>query len=359
MKERVRSGIIGAGFIGGVHATAVRAAGGVVTEIADQSHAMAAEAAKRIGAVRGAASAQALIESDDVDLVHICTPNDTHAELARRAMEAGKAVICEKPLAVTLEAAEQLAQLARTSGSVTAVPFIYRYYQSVSEARIRVQRGDAGSLWLIHGSYLQDWLAASSDLNWRVDAGKGGASRAFADIGVHWCDLVEYTTGHRINRLSARVKTAWESRSGASAVTTEDIATVQFETDRGALGSLVVSQVSPGRKNRLWLSLDGSEQSLQFNQELPDSLWVGTRPSNLTFRRGVEPRPSASGLLPPLPPGHPQGYQDCFNAFLGEVHVAMQESRPEGLPSFEDGARAARVTSAVLDSAASQTWVEL
>lgn len=359
MADQVRSGIIGAGFIGGVHATAVRAAGGVVTEVADQSPDAASQAARRLGAIRGAESAQALIASNDVDLVHICTPNDTHAEIARMALRAGKAVICEKPLAMTLADADELAALARLTGSITAVPFVYRYYQSVREARNRVLQHDTGDLWLIHGSYLQDWLAASSDLNWRVDADKGGASRAFADIGVHWCDLVEFTTGHRILRLSARTKTAWESRDGASAVTTEDIATIQFETDLGALGSLVVSQVSPGRKNRLWLSIDGSEQSLQFDQELPDSLWVGTRPVNMTIRRGVDPMPNAARLLPPLPPGHPQGYQDCFNAFIGDVHAAIQHGRPHGLPDFEDGARAARITSAVLNSAKNQAWVEV
>ena len=120
----------------------------------------------------------------------------------------------------------------------------------------------------MHGSHLQDWLASSADVNWRVNAGQGGSSCAFRDIGVHWCDLVEFVSGHRIIRLSAQKRSPFVSRESAGAATTEDVATVQFETDHGATG-LLVSQVSPGRKNRLWFSIDDAEQSLSFDQELP------------------------------------------------------------------------------------------
>ncbi|MCW2694779.1 MAG: oxidoreductase domain protein, partial [Mycobacterium sp.] len=220
MSHRVRAGLIGAGFMGGVHAHAVRCTGGEVTRLAGSSPDSAARAAARLGVDHVAASAAELIEADDVDVVHICTPNNLHAPLARLALEAGKAVVCEKPLATTLSDAEELASLAAEHGAVTAVPFVYRYYQSALEARARVRSGDVGQLWLLHGSYLQDWLSTSADVNWRVDAAVGGASRAFADIGVHWCDLVEFVSGHRITRLSAKRKTAINSRDSAAQVTT-------------------------------------------------------------------------------------------------------------------------------------------
>jgi predicted dehydrogenase len=293
-----------------------------------------------------------VFEADDVDVVHICTPNHLHEELAAQAIAAGKHVICEKPLTPDPAAARRLTAAAARARVVAAVPFAYRFYPTLRDARARVRRGDAGALRLIHGSYLQDWLVRPEDTNWRVDAALGGASRAFGDIGVHWCDAAEFVTGHRITRLSAR--TLALPRPSASAVPTEDGATVQFETDRGALGSLVISQVSPGRKNRLWLSVDGATASLQFDQELPDSLWIGGLDANQVILRGTTP-----GRYDVVPAGHPQGYQECFTAFMLDVYQAIAGDVPDGLPVFDDGLRAAEITAAVLASAASQTWIDI
>jgi len=132
-----------------------------------------AEAAQRLGARAPAESAEALIASDDVDVVHICTPNVTHAALAEKAIAAGKSVVCEKPLATSVADADRLVALAEQAGVVAAVPFVYRYYPTVREVRARVADGDAGRLWLLHGSYLQDWLAGSAETNWRVDPAQG------------------------------------------------------------------------------------------------------------------------------------------------------------------------------------------
>lgn len=355
----LRSGIIGAGFIGQVHARAVRAAGGRLVAVADASPVGVEAVAARMGADWAAPSAEALIASPDVDVVHICTPNFLHADLAGAAIAAGKHVICEKPLATTVQDATELATSARGGSGVAAIPFIYRYYPSIREARARLARGLAGPIHLIHGSYLQDWLSSAKDNNWRVDPKLGGASRTFADIGVHWCDLIEFVSGHRITALSARLITAVSERSeGADKanVTTEDAATLIFQTDRGAIGSVVVSQVTPGRKNRLWLSIDALDASLAFDQESPEGLWVGTRDGVQLVQRGVVNLPDAQRLNV-LPPGHPQGYQDCFNALVGDVYSAAQGGTPEGLPTFDDGVRAARITAAVLESAASREWV--
>lgn len=346
-----------------VHSRAVRAAGHNVAGVSTSSRASAQAAAQRIGARQSFDSALELIASPEIDVIHVCTPNDLHAELSLAALAAGKPVICEKPLATTLADATRLAETATVAGVPTAVPFAYRYYPTIREIRSRIQAGEAGDLLLLHGSYLQDWLAEPLSTNWRVDPAKGGVSRAFSDIGVHWCDLMEFVTGHRIVRIAANLSTPYLSR-GQSDVTnsvgTEDVATVLFETDRAAVGSLTVSQISRGRKNRLWFSFDGSESSYQFNQESPNELWIGGIDESRTIMsgsaglRGADARKYAL-----LPAGHPQGYQDAFNAFIADAYRAIAGESTVGLPTFDDGLRAAAITDAVVLAATTKTWVEV
>lgn len=361
MTERSRAGIIGVGFIGGVHAHAVHAMGGVVSRVATSSPEEARAGALRLGAEAAADSAEDLINADDVDAVHICTPNVTHVPLAELVIAAGKPVICEKPLAMNVADAQRLTAAVATAGVVNAVPFVYRFYPTVREARARIAAEDT-QLWLLHGTYLQDWLAGSELTNWRVDPALGGGSRAFGDIGVHWCDLMEFTTGHRITRLTARLAIAIPERraaAGMAPVGTEDGATVMFETDRGASGTVVVSQVSPGRRNRLWFEFDGTSTSYVFNQELPDSLWLGGIKRDEVITRGPDRLSEPAARYARLPAGHPQGYQDCFNAFVADVYAAIGGAKPDGLPTFADGLRAAELTAAVLESAKRETWVEV
>jgi predicted dehydrogenase len=364
MPGRIRAGIVGTGFMGKVHAHAIRAAGGQVAAVAGSTPAGSQEAARRTDSGCRAETLDGLLRSDDIDVIHVCTPNHLHAGQALAAIEAGKHVVCEKPLATSEADARRLAEAAATAGVVSTVPFIYRFYPAVREARARIASGDAGELRVLHGSYLQDWLASSEDNDWRVSAALGGPSRAFGDIGVHWCDLLEFTSGHRITRLTAQVLTAHADRrigasGSAEAVSTEDAATLLFQTDRDAVGSAVMSQITPGRKNRLWISLDGDQASLCFDQELPERLWIGGRAANTVILRGSEGTSPEAARYSSLPPGHPQGYQDAFNAFVADTYQAIQGDPPDGLPTFEDGWRAAAITSAVLQSAKSQSWVEI
>jgi predicted dehydrogenase len=228
----------------------------------------------------------------------------------------------------------------------------------VREARARVADGETGALRLLHGSYLQDWLAAAEDDNWRVDPARGGDSRAFGDIGVHWCDLVEFVSGHRIVRLIAEARTVLPARRGTE-VRTEDAALVLFTTDQGATGSVVVSQVSPGQKNRLQFRLDGADAAVVFDQEAPDALVVDRRDGTLTVPRDPVVLSEDAGRYAVLPPGHPQGYQDAFNAFVADVYQAVAGQPPDGLATFADGRRAAVITEAVLRSARTGSWVEV
>ena len=372
----LRVGIAGAGFIGRVHARSARLAGARIVGVAASSPERSDAAGRELGAERAFASADDLVASDAIDVVHVCTPNHLHLPLARAALAAGKHLVCEKPLALDAAGAAELVALAGAAGTVATVPFAYRYYPIVREVRARLRSGRTGEPRLLYGGYLQDWLVAADDDNWRVDAELGGASRAFADIGSHWCDLVEFVSGQRINRLTAQVLIAHPERRRAPAahsfghaadgggarrgVETEDAATMIFETDRGAAGSVVVSQVSAGRKNRLWFELAGADETFAFDQEQPETLWVGRREGGTAVPRDFDTLDPEAARYVTLPGGHPQGFHDCFDAFVAETYAAIRDGEAaEGLPTLADGLRTARITEAVLESARERTWVEV
>jgi predicted dehydrogenase len=354
-----RVAFVGGGFMGAVHSRAARAAGGRLVGIAASTPASAQRAASALGIERSYDSVDELLVDESIDIVHICTPNTSHAEYAQAAINAGKHVVCEKPLATSVVAAEHLVSEADRAGVTATVPFVYRYHPMVREARARVRTGALGPLLTIQGAYLQDWLLTETDDDWRVDDKLGGPSRAFADIGSHLCDLVEFVTGDRVARLVASTRTVYSERSSHRAITTEDAVALVVETDTGAIGTLLVSQVAPGRKNRLMIEVAGAVESMVFNQEEPESLWVGRRAGSQLLVRDAEQLSSDAARLSIVPAGHPMGYQDAFTAFVADTYAAVAGHAPEGLPRFADGLRAARVTDAVLTSAATGAWVDV
>ena len=297
--------------------------------------------------------------ADDVDVVHVCTPNATHAPLVRAVIAAGKHVVCEKPLAVDAAEAAELVALAAEAGVTATVPFVYRFYPTVREARGPGGRrhGRPGAAAARLATCRTGWPATPTTTGGSTPP-PAGASRAFADIGVHWCDLVEFVSGHRITRLAARTVDR-RTRARRPAVTTEDAAVVLFETDRGASGNLTVSQISPGRKNRLWFSVDGADGEPVLRPGEPRLLWIGGRevePAAAARHRASGP---AAARYAVVPAGHPQGYQDCFDAFVADTYAALAGDPPDGLPTFTDGLRAARITAAVLESARTSSWVDV
>ncbi|SMH45625.1 Predicted dehydrogenase [Rathayibacter oskolensis] len=356
MAAALRVGVLGGGFMAAVHSRAARSAGAVLAGVASSSPEKGERAAGELGFERAYSDAQALIEDDDIDLIHVCTPNASHAELALAAIAAGKHVVCEKPLAATVEEARSLARAASAAGIVATVPFAYRFHPMVREARARVAAGETGRLVTVRGSYLQDWLLGASDDNWRVDPAAGGRSRAFGDIGSHLVDLLEFVTGERIESLASVTSTIHAERGGRP-VETEDAAGAIVRLAGGAVGTLLVSQVTAGHRNELVLEVSGLEESLRFEQELPETLWVGRRDSAvLVPRDGAILAPDAARLSI-VPSGHPMGYQDAFNAFARDTYAAVAGADVEGLPTFDDGLRAALITEAVLDAAATGAWV--
>lgn len=352
----LRAGFVGGGFMAEVHSRAARSARANLRGIVSSSPERSARAADALGIDAAYPSTAALLADDAIDVVHILTPNATHFELALAAVEAGKHVVCEKPLTTSLREAELLVDAARQAGVTATVPFAYRFHPMVREARARVAAGEAGRLVSVQGVYLQDWLLDQSDDNWRVDARHGGPSRAFADIGSHLCDLIEFVTGDPIARVQALMRTVHSERASTKDVTTEDLVAVIFESEGGALGTLLVSQVAPGRKNRLHIEVAGLEQSIAFDQENPETLWLGRRTGAEVLVRG-DGLGADAARLSILPSGHPLGYQDAFNAFVADTYAAIAGDVRDGLPTFDDGLRAVRLTEAVIESARTGGWI--
>jgi predicted dehydrogenase len=365
---RLRVAIIGSGMIAAVHRRSALLAGAEVVGVLGSGPERSAQVAREWG-IRTAFSSLAELSASDAQVVHICSPNATHTPYAEAVLAAGKHLICEKPLATSLADALRMQELAERAGVVATVPFVYRYHPVVREIRARVQADEFGSWNLLHGQYLQDWLLSSRASNWRVDPAQGGASRAFADIGSHWCDLVEWVSGQRLESVVAQLSVAVAERSAQSGqsfsggtdgqpvpVRTEDTASMLFRTTEDVPGSLVVSQVAAGRKNRLWFELDGSIGSAAFDQESPESFWLGTSGGSQTVVRDPRSGSAEQRRLSYLPAGHTQGYGDCFAAFVADTYAAVRGEQPEGLPTFADGVRSARIVDAVVQSSRTSTW---
>jgi predicted dehydrogenase len=237
----------------------------------------------------------------------------------------------------------------------------------------QLQRTHAAVLHKRTGSYLQDWLLGVDDTNWRVDAALGGPSRAFADIGSHWCDLVEWISGERFDSVVASLQTTVAERPAGSVqsftaavkggpaqtVGTEDVAVALLRTKNGVLTTLTVSQVSAGRKNRLWFEIDGAKASLVFDQESPERLWVGERDSTRLLVRDPSRGSAEQRRLATLPAGHAQGYAQCFEAFVADTYAVIRGETRDGLPTFDDGWRSARIVDAVLASSKANSWVRI
>lgn len=364
-----RAAIIGGGMVGRVHRQSLATLGIELSGVLGSSPDRSATLAQDWGAAHAFASIEELAASN-IDVVHVCGPTGTHAQQTRILLRAGKHVICEKPLATSTDEADELVALAEQAGVVAAVPFVYRYYSSVREIRDRIRSGDLGALRLIHGSYLQDWLLDPMASNWRVLSDQGGRSRAFADIGSHWCDLVEWITGDHFATLVAQLSITVLTRpapdaasfSGPSTsaeripVDTEDVATVLLRTSAGVPASLVTSQVSAGRKNRLWFELDAADGSAAFDHEIPEQAWFADQHGDVRlFARG-------SGRLhgtDRLPAGHPQGWDSAFTAFIADAYRAVSGRPAPDMPTFADGARSARIVDAVLTSSSTGAWTEI
>jgi len=375
--DPITVGIAGAGFAAGSHLDALRRLPNVrVTGVLASSRAHTVAAAERLG-VDAIESVDQLLEAD---VVHNCTPNDVHASITHAALEAGVHVLSEKPLAYDATQAATLAKSAGDAGVVTGVCFNYRHFPLVQELRSLLASGGDGPVHLLHGAYLQDWLLRPDDWNWRLDSVRAGTSRATGDIGSHWIDLAQHVTGDVITSVTAHLGTLFEERikppegdrqtfaqsdgtGTAMLVDTEDMAVVLFETQRGVLGSVTISQVSAGWKNHLVLEVDAGESSFVWDQEHPNGLRIGRRDgaNRDVLRDPSQLRPEAARLAH-FPAGHQEGWPDAlrnlFIDFYGSVAAHRRgETYERTFASFDEAARVQATVEAVVRSGASGTWV--
>jgi predicted dehydrogenase len=376
----LRVAVIGMGFVGPQHVDAVMRGGyGQVVAVGDIDPGRLVTCSTNLG-IPGTTDLSSLLGDPRIDVIHICTPNHTHVPLAIGALEAGKSVVVEKPLAMDSASAHQVVEVAQRCKRHAMVSFTYRGYPMVRQARELVATGELGDLRLVHGLYLQDWLTRSSDYNWRVEPSLGGRSRAVSDIGSHWFDTTEWVSGLRVTEVLADLATfmptrdrprhetaAFRSATGVSeqvAVASEDAATILVRFAGGALGACVVSQVSPGHKNDFSVEFAGSRQSLAWRQEEPEQIWVGARDCSRLMHREPEGLPTPG--TPALPAGHPEGWsgalRDLLRPFYAAVAAGNEPPSPEEAapyPTLSDGARAVRFVEAVLASAGESRWVRL
>lgn len=372
MNAKLKVAICGTGMISASHRRGSLLAGAEIVGVLSATDQLAREAATAWGVPNWYTSLDELLAAD-VDAVHICVPNQFHYPFAKAALAAGKHVICEKPLGLSVAEAEEMAAAAEASGKVAAIPFVYRYHPIVRELRHRIEEGELGRLLLVQGSYLQDWMLSPEVASWRTDPKVGGKSRAFADIGSHWVDLVEFVSGLRFAELSANTHIAYPERPTGSAdafsgggggelapVETEDTATALLRTSDGVPGNVVVSQVAAGRKNRLWFEISGTEAAVAFDQERPEEAWLGQVAASKTLLRDPGSATSMeTKRLSRLPAGHAQGYGDAFDAFIADCYALMRGEERTGVPTFADGLRAARVVEALLSSAETGNWTAI
>ncbi|MFK4761144.1 Gfo/Idh/MocA family protein [Microbacterium sp. ZW T5_45] len=367
----LRVGIIGTGMIANAHVRAARDAGAQVVGVLGSRPGRSREAADAWGLSTSWNDLDALI-ADRPDVVHICTPNDTHLDYALTLTAAGLHIVVEKPIATTVQDARLLVEAVERAGTVATVPYVYRYHPLIREIRARRLGGELGRVLLVHGSYLQDWLLSADASTWRVDPRSGGESRAFADIGSHWADLAEFVSGERFVEVTAAASIAHPTRpvpSGPSfsgdgggdrvPVTTEDIGLATFRAASGVLANTVISHVSGGRKNRLWIEIDGSAQSAVFDQEQPDAVWFGSEEGATVLRRGEGSVAADQGRLNRTPAGHAQGWPDAFSSFVADTYAAVRGENPEGLPTVVDGLRSVEIIDAFLRSSNSGAWTEI
>ncbi len=371
--------IIGLGFVGKAHLEALRRLGIAVRGILGSSPERTREAVRELKIERGYSSLDELTSDSSVTAVHICTPNHLHHDQANSAMKAGKHVMCEKPLAMDTRQSQSLMDLARQQNLVGAVTYNLRYYPLCQEARAIVQRGVIGEPRLIHGSFLQDWLLYPSDWNWRLQPELGGELRAVADIGTHWLDLLTWITGRKIAEVCADLATVvpvrkrprgrvetFQASAGESndfKVTTDDYASILLHFDGSARGVVTVSQISAGRKTRLWFEVDGSEGSLAWNSESPNTLWIGHRrePNQELIKDPSLMSPETRGYAA-YPGGHAEGYPDTFVQLFKDFYAYLEAgdfSKPRTFPNFETGYEEMQLCEAIAQSSSERRWVKL
>ncbi len=379
--RRFKTAVFGTGFVGRVHLEAIRRLGYVdLYAIGEPQIEKANQLAAEFGAQKTEADYRRLLEDPAVDAVHICTPNFLHAPIAKDALQAGKHVICEKPLATSVKEAQDLVATAHSTKLRNATSHNLRYYPLVQQMRRMCEDGDLGDILVVQGTYSQDWLLYDTDWNWRLDRKANGPSRTLADIGSHWCDMVEHVTGKRITSVCADLQTFHKVRKAPKgpvetfagkmlnpedyhevAIDTEDFGAVLIRMGDRTRGAFTASQVSAGCKNRLSMEIYGTKSGVAWNQERPDELWIGNRNTNnqIIIKDPSLLKPKARSYAD-LPGGHSEGYDDTFKQVFRRFYQSIEDpnAAPE-YPQFADGLRQLTILESELASNEKRAWMDV
>jgi predicted dehydrogenase len=381
--DHIFSAIVGTGFIGPVHVEALRRLGRPVVGIVGSTAERSQQAAERLNITRDYASFDDLLADPMIQVVHLTSPNRLHFEQCRRAIQAGKHVVCEKPLAMNATETAELVRLADAAPVVTAVNYNVRYYPLCQEARCRIRNGELGRIYHVTGSYLQDWLLHETDFNWRVLADEGGALRAVADIGTHWLDLLTWMTGLEVESICADLRTFLPTRrrpprgsmetfggtldvpssTESVAIDTEDYGSLLLRFRGGASGCLTVSQMSAGHKNCLRFDVAGARGTLAWDSERCNELWLGQRDQpNQLLPRDPALMHQAARSFAGYPGGHSEGFPDTFKQLFRSVYDYIEAGDyrgPRSFPTFADGHREVVLCETVLRSQREGRWIEV
>jgi predicted dehydrogenase len=376
----MKTAIIGVGFIGAAHIEALRRLGGIdVVAVADPVD--AEKKARALFVPKAYADYKTMTDMEKPDVIHVCTPNETHCEVSMYAIERGVHVLCEKPLAVDARQAGNMARAAREKGVVCGVNYINRFYPMAFQMRERIREGRLGRIFSIHGSYLQDWLFYDTDYSWRLESKVSGKTRAASDIGSHWMDLCEFVTGQKITEVCAEFTAFHPTRKKPKKtietfsnmlltpedyteipIDTEDYASLLFRTDGGAMGSAVISQCFAGRKNQLTLAVSGNKSSLYWDSEDACRLWTGyrDRPNEL-WEKDPAILSSNTRKWTNFPGGHIEGYPDAIKQAFRGFYQAVTEGGAGSydFADFAAGARQMVLCEALMQSAQERKWIEV
>jgi predicted dehydrogenase len=348
----IGAGVIGSSGVGALHVDALRRLGVSIAGLAAATPEIARRDAERLDVARTFASGEELIASDEVDVVHVCTPNSLHLPLARAALRAGKHVVVEKPLCIYANDAEELLRMASEAGVVHALCHTYRHYPMLRALRESIARGELGRVHALRVAWLNEELLTLDAGHWMLDPRQMGPSLSLADVGIHLWDLVEHVGGVEISEVLCETRAA---RPGDGAG--EDSALLALRLAGGAIASAFVSQAAPGHGNSVTLEAIGERASAAWDIRAADLLTVrqlggGSR----LVERGTAParRLGAGGRLPP---GQPEGHAEALLGLLGAVyeHVGSGEPAAE-YPTFVDGVRGLQVLEALRQSAQEGRW---
>ena len=377
--QKLNVAVIGLGFIGKQHVEALRRIPSVVVVAVSDMDLSAGEWCARNDIPRFYTNFEEMLEKESLDVVHNCTPNFMHYAVNRKVLEAGICVYSEKPLTTNAEEGKQLVKLAEEKSLTTGVNFNYRNNLMVQEMHYRVACGQMGEITHLQVEYLQDWLLYRTDFDWRVQTEKGGVSRAVADIGSHCFDTLQYILNEKIVSVYAifrrQYKERWysgqkdtfsienvhENAAKLIPVENEDAAIIMVRMQSGIIGSVIVTQICAGKKNGLKLLLSGNQEAYEWNQEIPDKLWIGHRnKGNEIIYVGKTNLHEEIRHVAELPDGHPVGWKDALTTGFEQFYESiLNKDNISMYPDFKDGYYISKVVDACVESARLGYWVNV